>query len=608
MQTNLSDDMVKLVRYTILSVERDREAVLNVGEEIVTDNMSDEAFSSWMIAKHAPSERRHGDPLGVKYLRVSYQVLGRWAKQDRKFERRQLAVLGDIRDAIRRRAPRASEQPFQQLLEKIELHQPLLASWRAGFARQAGLLARVIAETFNRLRGVAGGPPLELDAGCLAALFEAGAKGQAGIGAASFDQFAGKVWGELVFRKRATGERDKAWPSFAVWDPAREQGGILVQKATLSSLAFFSTEDGAAIAKGQPDVMVNVVRPDLGFVAWRSKYLPTRQEMPFIGYQLADDQLLWINQTDSADLVPFEDKVFLVSLRWAGLHEGRRRQLVTSFSFAIDFDAGTAVATGDELYTALYTVGEDPFTDLVLELRGQRERLGTWRAGFALGKATLAVALANAFARCREVGDLVTIPVAAADIEAALGSATGSGEAAHVEGLDRFAGSWQGLFKAFDLASGEERSAIRQHNVWTPMRQDLGAWLQLVTGSELGFWRPEVLPEPLGGQVDLFVDSFDEQLGLTSWASKRQGEHSETALIGYYLGGGRFLWINQPIDPGSEPGAEATFGISLEWAERAHGKPRYHVVLLTFQVDFATGEATAVGPACFKGTFEQVGD
>lgn len=113
MDTNLADDMVKLVRYTIVTIERDHERILHRGEELVTDNMTDDAFASWMIASYLQSDDyrhktaadpRHEVPHGQKkYLRVFYEVLGRWPKQDRKYEKRQLEILEGIREAIENR-------------------------------------------------------------------------------------------------------------------------------------------------------------------------------------------------------------------------------------------------------------------------------------------------------------------------------------------------------------------------------------------------------------------------------------------------------------------------------------------------------------------------
>lgn len=96
--TNLADDMVKLVRYTIVSIKRDDEKILKRDEEIFDDNMTDDAFASWVISKYGDSQGLSSNDR--KYLRVSYEVLGRWARQDRKYEKRQLEVLEGIRQEL----------------------------------------------------------------------------------------------------------------------------------------------------------------------------------------------------------------------------------------------------------------------------------------------------------------------------------------------------------------------------------------------------------------------------------------------------------------------------------------------------------------------------
>ncbi len=94
---SLNDDMVKLVRYSIVTIERDKEAILvSRAERLVTDNLSDDAFASWMISEHREQMRGTAN----QYLRVSFEVIDRWAKQDRKYEKRQLEILGEIRDRM----------------------------------------------------------------------------------------------------------------------------------------------------------------------------------------------------------------------------------------------------------------------------------------------------------------------------------------------------------------------------------------------------------------------------------------------------------------------------------------------------------------------------
>lgn len=101
--SNLSDDMVKLVRFTIVSIQRDDEHILRngLGEKIVTDNMDDESFASWVLSEYF--QRAEHEPIDdddKKYLRVYTEVLDRWPKQDRKFEKRQLGSLEGIEEAL----------------------------------------------------------------------------------------------------------------------------------------------------------------------------------------------------------------------------------------------------------------------------------------------------------------------------------------------------------------------------------------------------------------------------------------------------------------------------------------------------------------------------
>jgi hypothetical protein len=109
---NLADDQVKLVHYVLVSIARGDEHVLDhgTGYEIVTDDMSGEAYVGWRIARYFQQEeheRLHEDD--KKHVRVCYQVLCRWPRRALGFENRQLDRLGDIAEAIRERARRRAQ-------------------------------------------------------------------------------------------------------------------------------------------------------------------------------------------------------------------------------------------------------------------------------------------------------------------------------------------------------------------------------------------------------------------------------------------------------------------------------------------------------------------
>lgn len=99
---SLSDDMVKLVQFAIISVRRDiydleaPEGPLVSGQEVVSDNLRDMDFSSYIIARYC-------DQIPVwdrRYIRVWYQVLERWPKSSLNYEERQLRELRRIANCV----------------------------------------------------------------------------------------------------------------------------------------------------------------------------------------------------------------------------------------------------------------------------------------------------------------------------------------------------------------------------------------------------------------------------------------------------------------------------------------------------------------------------
>lgn len=98
---DLSNDKVKLVQYSIVSIQRGLEHTLKEAEKIVSDNMTGEAFATWMIAEFIqehPDRVRHEEK---KYLRVYYSVLDQWEQEKLHYEEKQLVILAGIEQAIR---------------------------------------------------------------------------------------------------------------------------------------------------------------------------------------------------------------------------------------------------------------------------------------------------------------------------------------------------------------------------------------------------------------------------------------------------------------------------------------------------------------------------
>lgn len=130
--TDLSGkDTLKLVRYKILFIKRDYETAFPEHEELVADSMDDTGYTAWKIAEfiqrlgkkktEVPAKwksypenpekpelpyRENGILLGLpesdkKYLRVYFEVLARYDRQEFKYHERQIEVLEEIRDRIK---------------------------------------------------------------------------------------------------------------------------------------------------------------------------------------------------------------------------------------------------------------------------------------------------------------------------------------------------------------------------------------------------------------------------------------------------------------------------------------------------------------------------
>lgn len=119
---NLSNDDLKLVRYRILFVKRDYEEAFDEKVELVTSNLTATQFAGLKIAKFLrdlnnikrPEKWREknyppnvtGDTIDnipaedEKHLRIYFEVLERFPREEANYERDQVEVLREIRDRI----------------------------------------------------------------------------------------------------------------------------------------------------------------------------------------------------------------------------------------------------------------------------------------------------------------------------------------------------------------------------------------------------------------------------------------------------------------------------------------------------------------------------
>lgn len=357
MDTNLSDDMVKLVRYTIASIERDHERIIYHGEKIVTDNMTDDAFASWVIASYLQSDEHarggHIEHHEKKYLRVCSEVLCRWAKQDRKYEERQLRVLDQIRAAIEHDGgggpppPSGGKpEPWDALEKRLKANAVRLKYLRQGFQLCADRLAEGVAGAYTRFRDLGEFKAIEVDEQRLAEAFRRGLKSD--FDPAGLESFPAK-WRGTNRHYDAQGKEIPA--DAATWHMTWEKGtfheGEYVQRVVGSKERNLTSDALPDLKERKVDLALNVYRKDIGITGWLTMWVESRNELALISYELSPGTFLWIGQVLKENLEPeMGEKLFWMFLEW--IDADRKHYYMYGLLFNIDFEECTAMAIEDQ--------------------------------------------------------------------------------------------------------------------------------------------------------------------------------------------------------------------------------------------------------------------
>lgn len=93
-----NDDKIQLFQYTLVTVERDCERILEYSQRLVRDPLTEEEFKSQVIADYVSEHKI--PPGAANNLRVAVEHLATWNKRPLHFEERQLLVLQNIAHSL----------------------------------------------------------------------------------------------------------------------------------------------------------------------------------------------------------------------------------------------------------------------------------------------------------------------------------------------------------------------------------------------------------------------------------------------------------------------------------------------------------------------------
>jgi hypothetical protein len=101
---DLSGDDLKLVRYKIVYTLRDKEAVLKIGDELVNYSTTAADFGGRKVTQYVTnllaSDPEKAAGLDSRYISSFVEVLQRFPKQEKEYDKMQVAELEKIRERL----------------------------------------------------------------------------------------------------------------------------------------------------------------------------------------------------------------------------------------------------------------------------------------------------------------------------------------------------------------------------------------------------------------------------------------------------------------------------------------------------------------------------
>lgn len=246
---------------------------------------------------------------------------------------------------------------------------------------------------------------------------------------------------------------------------------------------------------------------------------------------------------------------------------------------------------------------DDPYSGLAAKMVRHKQRYLEWRHNFRKSAEPLANSIAAAFNERIGIGEFSGLAIDAQELARSF--------AATVEGFDaerfeRYGGAARAVHREYDLATNQEVGHSRRlYSVWEPRTmRDGERRLKRISGSFSEYTDPAALPPLSTKKVDLILNAFEPQTGVTSWIDLYQSGIGERASIAYSLPAkDEVLWMVKDVSRDGRPLNDNVFMASHEWKRRMNGRDHYLMVGIFFQIEFTSGKVGIHGDSFWRELF-----
>jgi hypothetical protein len=178
--------------------------------------------------------------------------------------------------------------------------------------------------------------------------------------------------------------------------------------------------------------------------------------------------------------------------------------------------------------------------------------------------------------------------------------------------FNRYGGPAKGDFRQYDLRSKRELEDERAtlYSIWWPenvLSAD-GRVMKQITGSFHQYFSPAHLPPLRNGLVDITLNSYREDVGVTSWVEIFQKVRQQRTSIAYIFPPPHpheILWLVKDSTLMGKPVNNNVWMFSHEWKGLHNGVTAYFMVGFFADVDFDTGEIKLSGNRFWRALYEE---
>src|SRR5712671_1393641 len=244
------------------------------------------------------------------------------------------------------------------------------------------------------------------------------------------------------------------------------------------------------------------------------------------------------------------------------------------------------------------------FKELVAELDKRIPVYQHWRRDFKRCSRAISRAVVDKYNELARYGDFSDLPMDADKLKDIFEAGP---KPFDPESFERYQGPAKGTFKFYDIQSGQEAGSSVLYSFWDRKTLLSGErHYKQITGSELGYFEPDKIPDPAENKVDLLANSYHPATGVTSFISMYQHGRQVRTSFAYKLPHPHeVLWFVKDLFKDGKEVRDNVFMASHEWKGMLNGKMSYLMVGIFFEIDPDECTVEVSGKQFWRALYEE---